>query len=299
MKIKKTLLVTFVILAGLAMLLAMVYNITKNSGQNEQLSGLLITLFISGLIGPMFFLPTYLRSKESYGLPTAFINYSLMILESVTMLLGLTLYGNAIGGYGQVYLLLIYAFFGFHIFSYPRKFLSSLVQLVIPLGYIILNVVEFKYLSHSNLGSFEIVYNGLFKNGFIFTWGLIIGGFLAFCKFWYLSLKPNKHQEELKNVNNLKTLYIPLILYIIFIFIPGIWYLSHGFQNFFINNSSILFYLLDIIYFAYIIYTLGQNFSSQLQKFLTTDSGIALPEIEDKNDDEVMVPKEEEAEKKE
>ncbi len=276
MKVKKILFVIFVILAGLAFLVAMIYDIAKNNSQNEQLSGLLATLFVSGLVGPMFFLPTYLNSKESYGLPTAFINYFMMILESVTMLLGLTLYGSAIGGYGQFYLFLIYAFFGFHIFSYPKKFISSLIQLAVPIGYIVLNVIELKYFSHSTLNNFEIIYNGLFKNGFVFTWALITGGFLVFGKFWRMSLNPNKYREELKNVNNLKTLYVPLILYTVFIFIPGIWYMSHGFENFFELKGSSFFYLADIVYFIYAVYTQGQNFSKQFTRFLTTDSGVAF-----------------------
>jgi hypothetical protein len=269
MKIKKIIFAAFVILTELAFIAALVYDSIKFNNQNEKLSYLLFILLISGLIGPMFFLPAYFNSKETYTLPTAFVNYITMIFESVTMLLGLTLYGNSIGSYGQFYLPVIYMFFGFHIFSYPKIFKNSLIQLVVPIGYIFLNIVGLKLHSQITLSSLEIIYTNLFKNGYIFTWSLVIGGLIAFGRFWYMSLNKNRYKQELDGVQNLKTLYIPFVLYTVFIFIPGAWYMSHGFKNFFEFKGASFAVLIDGVYFVYLIYAKGRNLSDQFNKFFT------------------------------
>jgi hypothetical protein len=269
MKIKKFIFIVFVILTEFAFISALIYDSLKFNNQNEKISNLFIILLISGLIGPMFFLPAYFNSKETYSLPTAFVNYIMMIFESVTMLLGLTLYGNSIGSYGQFYLLVIYMFFGVHIFSYPKIFKSSLIQLVVPAGYIFLNIVASKLHSQTTLSSLEIIYTNLFKNGYIFTWSLIIGGLIVFGKFWYMSLNKNRYKHELDGVQNLKTLFIPFILFTVFIFMPGAWYMSHGFKDFFEFKGSLFVVLVDVVYFVYLIYAKGRNLSDQFDKFLT------------------------------
>lgn len=269
---KKIIFIIFVILIGLALAVTTMYYFIKFNNQDERISGLIISLLVSSLIGPMFFLPSYLNSKEPYHLKTTFVNYFMMILESVTLFLGLTLYGDTIGEYGHAYLLLIYAFFGFHIFSYPKEFSKSLIQLVVPIAYIILNIVQLNFFhdtATTNLSNFDIIYDSLFKNGYLFTWGLIIGGLLVFGKFSYMSLNQNKYKQELTGVKNIKTLYIPFVLYTVFIFIPGVWYMSHGFGNFFELEGSLFFDFINIAYSLYIIYAQGQNFSNQFKKFLT------------------------------
>lgn len=269
---KKIIFIIFVILVGLAFAATTMYYFIKFNNQDERISGLIISLLVSSLIGPMFFLPSYLNSKEAYALKTAFVNYFMMILESVTLFLGLTLYGDTIGEYGHAYLLLIYAFFGFHIFSYPKKLSKSLIQLIVPIAYITLNIVQLNFFhdtATTNLSNFDIIYDSLFKNGYLFTWGLIIGGLLVFGKFSYMSLNQNKYKQELTGVKNIKTLYIPFILYTIFLFIPGVWYMSHGFEKFFELEGSLFFNFINIAYFLYIIYAQGQNFSNQFKKFLT------------------------------
>jgi len=269
MKIKKYIFVAFVILAELAFISAMAYYSLKFNNQNEKIADLLIILIVSGSIGTLFFLPTYLNSKETYSLPTAFTNYVIMIFESATLLFGLILYGSSIGSYGAFYIPVIYAFFGLHMFSYPKFFLSSLIQLVVPVGYIFLNIAGLKLFSQTTLSSYEITYISLFRNGFVFSWSLTIGGFIVFSRFWYMSLNINKYKQELENVQNLKTLYIPFVLYAVFIFIPGVWYMSHGFESFFEINGSLYTVLIDIVYFVLLIYIKSQNLSNQFGRFLT------------------------------
>jgi len=266
---KKIIFIVFVILVGLSFVGATIYYLIESNGQNENISDVLASVLVSGLFGAMFFLPSYLTSEETYTLPTAFVNYFIMIMESTTMLIGFELYGKAIGSYGNVFVLLIYAFFGLHLFAYPKKFLKSLVQLAVPIVYMALNIMGLKFFSSTTLNSFDIFYKSLSQNGYLFTWGLIIGGFLVFSKFWYMSRYQNKFKEGLRSINNIKTLYIPFIIYTIFIFIPGVWYLSRGFENFFKIEGSLFFVLISIAYFASIIYFQGQNFSNQLEKLFS------------------------------
>ena len=277
MKINKYIFVTYVILVELAFIAALVYYILKFNNQNEKIADLLIILIVSGSIGTMFFLPTFLNSKDAYALPTAFVNYAIMIFESVTLLFGLTLFGNSFGNYGTFYLFVLYAFFGLHMFSYSKSFLSSLIQLIIPLGYICVNFVGLKMFSQTTFSSFESIYISTFKNGYIFSWSLIIGGLIIFGRFWYMSLNINKNKQELEGLQNLKTLYIPFVLYIVFIFIPGVWYMRHGFENFFEFNGSFFTVLIDIVYFVFLIYMKSQNLSNQFGKYLTGKYEKATP----------------------
>jgi len=270
MKAKKIILTVFVILVALLFATALIYYYIKFNNQDEQISCLLACLLVSGMFGPMFFLPSYFKSKENYPLSTAFINYSILIVESTTMLLGLILYGDSLGDYGRIYILLIYGFFIFHTFSYPKKFLNSLIQFIVPMGYIAFNIIKLKFFSDTTaLSSLDIIHNSLFKSGYLFAWGLIIGGLLVFSKFWYMSRNQDKYKQELKGVDNIKTLYVPFILYIVFIFLPGVWYMSHGFEDFFESKGSLVFLLISIVYFLYLIYTQGKNFGNQLRNFLT------------------------------
>lgn len=247
----------------------MVYYSLKFNNQNEKISIFLLMLIASGLIGSMFFLPTYLNSKIDYTLPTVFVNYFIMIIESVTMLFGITVFGNSIGNYGVFYLSVIYIFFGIHMFSYSKNFVNSLIQFVVPIGYIFFNIAFLKYFSQTTMSSFEIICSSLFKNGFIFTWSLTIGGLIVFGKFWYMSLHKDKYKQDLGGVQNLKTIYIPFVLYTVFIFIPGVWYMSHGFENFFESKDSLFLILIDIVYFVFLIFFKSQNLSNQFGKFLS------------------------------
>lgn len=254
----KKLFIFLIVLVFIICLSTALYYSVVFGDKNEQITFLLISLFISSFIGSIVFIPSYWESlkDKNYNFATAITNYFLMLTESTIMLLGFSLSQKEAGWYSQWFIIMLYIFFGIHMFSYPRSWRKSLFLLMAPLIFVFLNII----INPQN--SIEIVVSLLGKAGYVFTLSLVIAGLIMFFKPWLNILKnPSERQ-------NSKILAIYSSLYTIFILIPGLWYLLPGVVNY-LQNSSIYLLLLSGFYFIYTLIEKIRSLSKELIGFIS------------------------------
>ncbi len=239
------------------------YAVVIGMDTDEKVSFGILSLAFSSLMGIMFFIPVHLHflKSDKYTFYTAISNYFLMLLESSIMILGFTLSDYEAGSYSQWFFILVYIFFGFHMFSYPLTLKKSLYMLAAPIGYVILSILDKGTNSY-----LQAIISAAAEAGYVFTFSLIIAGLYTFVNFWYRARKNLIRPDE--QVENRKTLYIPLILYAVFIFIPGMWYLLPGIGNYFSFSSSIYLLLVSIIYFIFILLQKVRTLGTELVDFM-------------------------------
>jgi len=232
----------------------MYYSVTFRGepGYNEQIESLLVTLFISSFVGGMFF-TAYLLFLEEYNFGAAISNYFLMLIEFTIMNLGFTLTdvkGWFADWYSPWWTLMLYMFFGMHLFSYPRSLKDSLFALMSHIMFIVLNL--------SRNPGIESILPLLAKQGYTFAFALTIAGFLMFFKPWIMVRK--LPSQKLVAV----VFKIYSILYTLFILIPGLYFLVPGLGNYFQTSSTRLL-ILSVLYF---IYTLIQKVRRLTEGFI-------------------------------
>jgi len=256
----KKLFIFLIVLVFIICLSAALYYSVVFGNKNEQITFLLISLFISSFIGAMVFIPSHLESlkDKNYNFATAIINYFLMLTESTIMLLGFSLSQEEAGWYSQWFIIMVYIFFGIHMFSYPRLWKKSLLLLMAPLTFVFLNII----INPQN--SIEIVVSLLGKAGYVFTLSLVIAGLVMFFKPW-LNIFKNPAERQ-----NSKILAIYSGLYAIFILIPGLWYLLPGLVNY-LQTSSIYLLILSIFYFIYTLIEKIRNLSKEMIGFISVE----------------------------
>jgi|YelNatPaOPRAMG01_1025707.scaffolds.fasta_scaffold35432_1 uncharacterized membrane protein YfcA len=257
---KNKLLIAFIVLVFVACLTSFLYYSLVFGYENEKITFLLISLFISSFIGGIVFIPSHLEflKDQNYNFATATSNYFLMLTESSIMLLGFTLSTLEAGWYSQWFLIMLYLFFGIHLFSYPRSLKQSLSALSSHIMFILLNLI-----GDPNRMA-ETIIPLLAKAGYIFSLALIIAGFLMFFKPWISSRKNSSERQ------NSKILAIFSGLYTLFILLPGLWYLLPGLENYF-ESSSTLLLILSIFYFIYTLIEKVRSLTGEMIRFISVE----------------------------
>jgi len=224
---------------------------------NEPVTFLFLSLFLSSFVGAIFFLPSHLEfiKDKNYNLITAICNYFLMLTESSIMILGFSLSDREAGWYSQWFFILLYIFFGIHLFSYPRSLGKSLSLLLAPAVFIFFNIFD------NPNNSILLIINSLSKAGYLFTLALIIAGFWLFFRIYLSNRNINKK-------SNSKIAAIYSVLYALFILIPGLWYLLPGLVNYFKENSLYLLFL-SIFYFIYTLIKKIKSLTGEMTRFVT------------------------------
>jgi len=227
--------------------------------EHEKSFFILASLFISSFVGALIFMPSHLEfcKDNNYNLPTAISNYILMMTESSIMFLGLYLTNeNTVGGwYASIFYLLLFFFFGFHMFSYPRTLKESILMLAPNLLYVLSSLMNSKNIINDMFLTFA-------KMGYILLFSLVIAGFLMFLKPSIGLLKSDADKQ-------LKTLFLIFSsLYLLFIFIPGILYLLPELKNYFMNESGYKL-IISIVYFSYILYEKITKLTNELTDFIS------------------------------
>jgi len=252
--------IAFIVLVFIACLIAALYYSVAFGNENEQMTLLLVSLFISSFIGSMVFIPSHLEFLENkeYNFGTAISNYFLMLIESTIMLLGFSLSGEEAGWYSQWFLIVLYLFFGMHLFSYPKLLNDSLLALMSHIMFIALNLI----------GNSDKVIESIFpliaKEGYIFALSLIIAGFLMFFIPW---IKSRKMLSQ-KGVSNILVIYS--ILYTLFILIPGLYYLIPGLENY-SQSASTRLLILSVLYFIYTLIKKIRGLTEELIGFISIE----------------------------
>jgi len=228
-------------------------------GEHEKIFFFIFSIFFSAFVGAMVFLPSHFEfiKYNEYSLLTAVSNYLLMLFESSSMMLGLYMLGNedvALSKYLPIFYLIIYLFFGMHLFSYPRTFRSSFTALLINILYILSNLVASENYISATVNQFA-------KIGYVFTLSLIVAGFLMFFKPFLYLYKSNEKSTKI-------LLFIYSSLYLIFIFIPGLLYYLPGLTNYFVTETSTSL-IINIFYFGYILYTNIKRMTAELINFIS------------------------------
>jgi hypothetical protein len=256
----KWLIALIVLVALVCLSAALYYAVTFRGepGYNEQIELFLFTLFISSFVGGMLF-AAYLMLLEEYNVGAAFFNYFLMLIEFTIMNLGLTL--TEVNGwlaerYSPWWTIILYMFFGMHLFSYPRSLRDSLLALMSHIMFIVLNL-------NRNPG-IESILPLLAKQGYTFAFALTIAGFLMFFKPWIMVRKlPSQ-----KGVAIIFKIYI--IVYTLFILIPGLYFLVPGLGNY-LQTSSMRLLILSALYFIYTLIRKVMNLTEGLIQFITVE----------------------------
>jgi len=250
--------IAFIVLVFIVCLtIALYYSVTSRR-ENDQITFLLISLFLTSFIGGMVFIPVHLEflKDRDYTFSTAISNYFLMLIEGTIMLLGFSLSETPAGRYSQWFLIIVFLFFGMHLFSYPRTFKNSLLALLPHIMFVVLNLIGVKG------GSIESIVNLLAKQGYVFALSLIIAGFLMFFMPWFWI----RRESSKKDISKILTIYS--ILYAIFVLIPGLLYLMPGLGNYFEVNSTRLL-VLSVLYFIYILIEKIRELTEGLINFIT------------------------------
>jgi len=254
--------IAFIVLVSIVCLAVALYYSVAFGDKNEQMELLLISLFISSFVGGMIFMPSHLQFLETpeYNFGTAVSNYFLMLIESTIMLWGFSLtdvdLGRFAGWYGQWFVIMLYLFFGIHLFSYPRLLKDSLFALISHIMFVVLNLTK--------TSGFETILPLLAKAGYTFALALVIAGFLMFFKPWLMVRKlPSQKWAS-------KVFIIYSILYSLFILIPGLYFLAPGLGNYFRTSSTRLL-ILSVLYFIYILIQKVKRLTEGFIRFISIE----------------------------
>lgn len=219
-----TILTVFAILVFLVFLIAIVlYNVNYSSlesiiynGQTLELDVILISLIVAFELGTMFYIGAILYDKyyleNGYCILVALLNYLFVIIESIGILAFFIL-----GNINYLNIIIVFGIFLFHIFNYPKNLFLSIQQIIFPILSTVISVLFF------HKATSNIVLDSLFVMGFIITISIVFGALLSLIKQYYRF----RNNSNLAYANKYILFYrkyfiIAIIVYLIFVFIPGI-----------------------------------------------------------------------------